>query len=66
VGAAAHLTYSPACASLPGAASISATKLTDDLVTEPLHRCQFNVHLPTGPNIRYLLDEDKLRNYTRS
>jgi len=36
-------------------------KGTDDLVTEPLRPEDFNVHLPAGPGIGVVLDEDKLR-----
>ena len=40
--------------------------LTGDLVTEPLRFEDFHVHLPTGPGIGVVLDQDKLRRYARN
>jgi muconate cycloisomerase len=40
--------------------------LTGEYVTEPLRFEDFAVHLPTGPGIGVVLDEDKLRRYARS
>ncbi len=39
--------------------------LTGEYVAEPLRFEDFHVHLPTGPGIGVVLDEDKLRHYAR-
>jgi muconate cycloisomerase len=67
VGAAAHLQVFASLRELAwGCEHFGPQILTDDLVTEPLHFEDFNVHLPAGPGIGVVIDEDKLRKYARS
>lgn len=40
--------------------------LVGDLVTEPLRQEDFHVHLPVGPGIRVMLDQDRLRAHARN
>ena len=66
VGAAAHLQVFATFRELAwGCEHFGPQILTDEFVTEPLRFADFHVHLPTGPGIGVLLDEDKLRRYAR-
>jgi muconate cycloisomerase len=67
IGAAAHLQVFATLRELEwGCEHFGPQILTEDLVTEPLRFEDFNVHLPTGPGIGVVLDEDKLRRYARN
>ena len=67
IGAAAHLQVFASLRELTwGCEHFGPQILTDDLVTEPLRFEDFHVHLPSGPGIGVVLDEDKLRRYSRS
>jgi len=67
VGAAAHLHVFASLRELAwGCEHFGPQILSDDLVTEPLRFEDFHVHLPVGPGIGVVLDEDKLRHYARS
>jgi muconate cycloisomerase len=67
VGAAAHLQVFATLRELEwGCEHFGPQILTEDLVTEPLRFEDFNVHLPTGPGIGVVLDEDRLRRYARN
>jgi muconate cycloisomerase len=67
IGAAAHLQVFASLRELAwGCEHFGPQILTDDLVTEPLRFADFEVHLPTGPGIGVVLDEDKLRRYART
>src|SRR4051812_10983955 len=67
VGAAAHLQVFATFRELEwGCEHFGPQILTGEYVTEPLRFEDFNVHLPTGPGIGVVLDEDKLRHYARS
>ncbi len=67
IGAAAHLQVFSTLRDLAwGCEHFGPQILTDDLVTEPLRFEDFHIHLPTGPGIGVVLDEDKLRRYARS
>ncbi len=67
IGAAAHLQVFATLRKLEwGCEHFGPQILTEDLVTEPLRFEDFNVHLPTGPGIGVVLDEDKLRRYARN
>jgi muconate cycloisomerase len=67
IGASAHLQVFATLRDLTwGCEHFGPQILTDDLVTEPLRFENFNVHLPAGPGIGVVLDEDKLRRYARS
>ncbi len=66
VGAAAHLQVFATLRELAwGCEHFGPQILTQDLVTEPLRFEEFHVHLPPGPGIGVVLDEDKLRHFTR-
>ncbi len=66
VGAAAHLQTFATLRDLAwGCEHFGPQILTGEFVTEPLRFADFEVHLPTGPGIGVLLDEDKLRHYAR-
>jgi muconate cycloisomerase len=39
--------------------------LVDDLVEEPLRFADFCIHMPAGPGLGVMLDQDKLRRYAR-
>jgi L-alanine-DL-glutamate epimerase-like enolase superfamily enzyme len=49
-----------------GATSTSARQSWSEHVTEPLRSEDFHVHLPTGPKIGVVVEEDKLGCYVRS
>jgi muconate cycloisomerase len=67
IGAAAHLQVFATLRELKwGCEHFGPQILTDDLVTEPLRFEDFAIHLPAGPGIGVVLDEDKLRRYARS
>jgi len=67
VGAAAHLQVFATFRELEwGCEHFGPQILTGEYVTEPLRFEDFAVHLPTGPGIGVVLDEDKLRRYARS
>jgi len=67
VGAAAHLQVFATFRELEwGCEHFGPQILTGEYVTEPLRFDDFAVHLPTGPGIGVVLDEDKLRHYARS
>jgi muconate cycloisomerase len=67
VGASAHLQVFATLRDLRwGCEHFGPQILSDDLVTEPLRFEDFNVHLPAGPGIGVVLDDDKLRRYARS
>src|SRR3954466_10747280 len=67
VGAAAHLQVFATFRELEwGCEHFGPQILTGEYVTEPLRFEDFAVHLPTGPGIGVVLDEDKLRHYARS
>ena len=66
VGAAAHLQAFATLRELAwGCEHFGPQILVGDLVTEPLRFEDFHVHLPTGPGIGVVLDQDKLRAYAR-
>jgi len=66
VGAAAHLQAFSTLRELAwGCEHFGPQILVGDLVTEPLRFEDFHVHLPTGPGIGVVLDQDKLRAYAR-
>ena len=66
VGAAAHLQVFATLRDLVwGCEHFGPQILTQDLVTQPLHFADFHVHLPTGPGIGVVLDEDKMRHFSR-
>ena len=67
VGAAAHLQVFATFRELEwGCEHFGPQILTGEYVAEPLRFEDFAVHLPTGPGIGVVLDEDKLRHYARS
>jgi muconate cycloisomerase len=67
VGAAAHLQVFATLRELEwGCEHFGPQILIDDLVTQPLRFEDFAIHLPAGPGIGVVLDEDKLRHYARS
>ncbi len=67
VGAAAHLQAFATLRELAwGCEHFGPQILVGDLVTEPLRFADFHVHLPTGPGIGVVLDQDKLRAYARN
>jgi len=66
VGAAAHLQAFATLRELAwGCEHFGPQILVGDLVAEPLHFENFHVHLPTGPGIGVVLDQDKLHAYAR-
>src|SRR6478672_3182622 len=66
VGAAAHLhAFSTFRVMDWGCEHFGPQILTSDLVTEPLRFEDFHVHIPSGPGIGVVLDEDRLRHYAR-
>ncbi|WP_298960629.1 muconate/chloromuconate family cycloisomerase [uncultured Methylobacterium sp.] len=66
VGAAAHLQVFSTFRRLEwGCEHFGPQILTGDLVTEPLVFRDFEVHLPSGPGIGVVLDEDKIKHYAR-
>src|SRR4051794_21891489 len=66
VGAAAHLQVFSTFRELAwGCEHFGPQILTGEFVTEPLRFEDFHIHLPTGPGIGVVLDEDKLRHYAR-
>ncbi len=66
VGAAAHLQAFATLRELAwGCEHFGPQILVGDLVTEPLRFEDFHVHLPSGPGIGVVLDQDKLRAYAR-
>ncbi len=66
VGAAAHLQAFATLRELAwGCEHFGPQILVGDLVTEPLRFEDFHVHLPAGPGIGVVLDQDKLRAYAR-
>jgi muconate cycloisomerase len=67
IGAAAHLHVFASLRELAwGCEHFGPQIITDDLVTRPLRFEDFHVHLPTGPGIGVVLDEGKLRRYSRT
>ena len=67
IGAAAHLQAFATLRELAwGCEHFGPQILSDDLVTEPLRFEDFDVHLPTGPGLGVMLDEDKLRRFART
>ena len=67
VGAAAHLQVFSTLRELAwGCEHFGPQILTGEYVTEPLRFEDFHVHLPTGPGIGVLVDEDRLRHYARA
>lgn len=66
VGAAAHLQVFATFRELTwGCEHFGPQILTGEYVSEPLRFEDFHVHLPTGPGIGVVLDEDRLRHYAR-
>jgi muconate cycloisomerase len=66
VGAAAHLQAFATFRDLAwGCEHFGPQILTGEFVTEPLRFEDFHIHLPTGPGIGVVLDEDRLRHYAR-
>lgn len=66
IGTAAHLQAFASLRELAwGCEHFGPQILTDDLVTEPLRFADFEVHLPQGPGLGVVLDEDKFRRYAR-
>jgi muconate cycloisomerase len=66
VGAAAHLQVFVTLRELAwGCEHFGPQILTDDLVTEPLRFDEFAVHLPAGPGIGVMLDQEKIRRFAR-
>jgi muconate cycloisomerase len=67
VGASAHLQVLSTFRELAwGLRALRPANPESEHVTEPLRSEDLNVHLPTGPKIGVVLDEDKLRRYARS
>jgi muconate cycloisomerase len=67
IGAAAHLHVFASLRELGwGCEHFGPQIITDDLVTQPLRFEDFHVHLPTGPGIGVVVDEGKLRRYSRT
>jgi muconate cycloisomerase len=66
IGAAAHLQV---FATLPmldwGCEHFGPQILVDDLVVNPLRYENYEVHLPAGPGLGLILDEDKLKHFAR-
>ncbi|HMW43469.1 muconate/chloromuconate family cycloisomerase [Plasticicumulans sp.] len=66
IGAAAHLHAFAGLRELAwGCEHFGPQILTGDLVTEPLHYADGHVHLPSGPGLGLVLDEEQLRRYAR-
>lgn len=66
IGAAAHLHAFAGLRELAwGCEHFGPQILTGDLVTEPLHYADGHVHLPAGPGLGLVLDEEQLRRYAR-
>ena len=66
VGAAAHLQAFATFRALEwGCEHFGPQILISDLVTEPLRFEDFHVHVPTGPGIGVVLDEEKIRRFAR-
>ena len=67
IGAAAHLQV---FATLPtlgwGCEHFGPQILVDDLVLNPLRFANYEVHLPAGPGLGLILDEDKLKHFART
>jgi muconate cycloisomerase len=67
IGAAAHLHVFASLRELAwGCEHFGPQIIADDLVTQPLQFEDFHVHLPSGPGIGVVLDEGKLRRYSRT
>ena len=67
VGAAAHLQVFSTLRELAwGCEHFGPQILTGEYVTEPLRFEEFHVHLPAGPGIGVIVDEDRLRHYARA
>ena len=66
IGAAAHLQVFAGLRELAwGCEHFGPQILVDDLVEEPLRFADFRIHLPAGPGLGVILDQDKLRRYAR-
>ena len=66
MGAAAHLQVFATFRELAwGCEHFGPQILTGEYVVEPLRLGDFHVHLPAGPGIGVVLDEDRLRHYAR-
>ncbi|SHF42035.1 muconate/chloromuconate family cycloisomerase [Acidocella aminolytica] len=67
VGASAHLQVFSTFRKLHwGCEHFGPQILISDIVAEPLRFADFCVHLPSGPGIGMVLDEDKLHRFTRA
>jgi muconate cycloisomerase len=67
VGAAAHLQVFATFRELAwGCEHFGPQILTGEFVAEPLRFADFHVHLPPGPGIGVILDQDRMRHYARS
>jgi muconate cycloisomerase len=66
IGAAAHLQVFAGLRELAwGCEHFGPQILVEDLAEEPLRFADFCVHLPAGPGLGVMLDQDKLRHYAR-
>ena len=67
VGAAAHLQVFATLRELAwGCEHFGPQILTGEFVAEPLRFADYHVHLPPGPGIGVILDQDRVRHYARS
>jgi muconate cycloisomerase len=67
IGAAAHLQVFATLPTLDwGCEHFGPQILVDDLVVNPLRYENYEVHLPAGPGLGLMLDEDKLKHFARS
>jgi muconate cycloisomerase len=66
IGAATHLQVFAGLRELAwGCEHFGPQILVEDLAEEPLRFADFCVHLPAGPGLGVMLDQDKLRHYAR-
>jgi muconate cycloisomerase len=66
IGAAAHLQVFATMPALAwGCEHFGPQILVDDLVVNPLRYENYDVHLPAGPGLGVILDEDKLKHFAR-
>jgi muconate cycloisomerase len=66
IGAAAHLQVFAGLRELAwGCEHFGPQILVDDLVEEPLRFSDFRIHLPAGPGLGVMLNQDKLRHHAR-
>jgi len=67
IGAAAHLQVFATLPTLDwGCEHFGPQILVDDLVVNPLRYENYEVHLPAGPGLGLVLDEDKLKHFARN